>query len=123
MNLLRAGRIFVFEPPPGVKANMLRTFSSIPVSRICKVSAAELAVALGCWAAQMFGRQAEARACGREAGVMAGILHHRTSLDAQWLSVCTSPAGDLGPVPAQRAKIPCTAQRGLKKIMYQFCVS
>ena len=38
MNLLRAGRIFVFEPPPGVKANMLRTFSSIPVSRICKVS-------------------------------------------------------------------------------------
>ena len=40
MNLLRAGRIFVFEPPPGVKANMLRTFSSIPVSRICKVSVA-----------------------------------------------------------------------------------
>lgn len=39
MNLLRAGRIFVFEPPPGVKANMLRTFSSIPVSRICKVRA------------------------------------------------------------------------------------
>lgn len=38
VNLLRAGRIFVFEPPPGVKANMLRTFSSIPVSRICKVS-------------------------------------------------------------------------------------
>lgn len=38
VNLLRAGRIFVFEPPPGVKANMLRTFSSIPVSRMCKVS-------------------------------------------------------------------------------------
>lgn len=38
MNLLRAGRIFVFEPPPGVKANMLRTFSSIPVARMCKVS-------------------------------------------------------------------------------------
>lgn len=37
VNLLRAGRIFVFEPPPGVKANMLRTFSSIPVSRMCKV--------------------------------------------------------------------------------------
>uniref|UniRef100_A0A8D0MPF5 Cytoplasmic dynein 1 heavy chain 1 n=1 Tax=Sus scrofa TaxID=9823 RepID=A0A8D0MPF5_PIG len=36
VNLLRAGRIFVFEPPPGVKANMLRTFSSVPVSRICK---------------------------------------------------------------------------------------
>lgn len=40
MNLLRAGRIFVFEPPPGVKANMLRTFSSIPVSRMCKVTSA-----------------------------------------------------------------------------------
>ncbi|TMS21226.1 Cytoplasmic dynein 1 heavy chain 1 [Larimichthys crocea] len=36
VNLLRAGRIFVFEPPPGVKANMLRTFSSIPVARMCK---------------------------------------------------------------------------------------
>lgn len=40
MNLLRAGRIFVFEPPPGVKANMLRTFSSIPVARMCKVTMA-----------------------------------------------------------------------------------
>ena len=57
MNLLRAGRIFVFEPPPGVKANMLRTFSSIPVSRICKVSAAELAVGLGCGAAQTSGQE------------------------------------------------------------------
>ncbi|CAG10419.1 unnamed protein product, partial [Tetraodon nigroviridis] len=37
VNLLRAGRIFVFEPTPGVKANMLRTFSSIPVARMCKV--------------------------------------------------------------------------------------
>ncbi|XP_061071720.1 cytoplasmic dynein 1 heavy chain 1 isoform X1 [Conger conger] len=36
VNLLRAGRVFVFEPPPGVKANMLRTFSSIPVARMCK---------------------------------------------------------------------------------------
>lgn len=40
VNLLRAGRIFVFEPPPGVKANMLRTFSSIPVARMCKVTRA-----------------------------------------------------------------------------------
>lgn len=40
VNLLRAGRIFVFEPPPGVKANMLRTFSSIPVARMCKVTTA-----------------------------------------------------------------------------------
>lgn len=37
VNLLRAGRIFVFEPPPGMKANMLRTFSNIPVARMCKV--------------------------------------------------------------------------------------
>lgn len=115
MNLLRAGRIFVFEPPPGVKANMLRTFSSIPVSRICKVSAAEPAVGLGCRAARLSGRQAEARACGWEEGVVAGILHHRTSLEAQWPRVCTSSAGDLGPVPGQRAKIPHAAQRGLKK--------
>nr|CAD7194334.1 unnamed protein product [Timema douglasi] len=27
-NLLRAGRIFVFEPPPGIRANLLRTFST-----------------------------------------------------------------------------------------------
>jgi dynein heavy chain 1 len=36
VNLLRAGRIFVFEPPPGVRANLLRTFSTIPASRMCK---------------------------------------------------------------------------------------
>ncbi|XP_030854690.1 cytoplasmic dynein 1 heavy chain 1 [Strongylocentrotus purpuratus] len=36
VNLLRAGRIFVFEPPPGVKANLLRTFSTVPVSRMNK---------------------------------------------------------------------------------------
>ncbi|TRY83561.1 hypothetical protein DNTS_016270 [Danionella cerebrum] len=36
VNLLRAGRIFVFEPPPGMKANMLRTFSSVPATRMCK---------------------------------------------------------------------------------------
>ncbi|CAM9594499.1 unnamed protein product [Lampetra planeri] len=36
VNLLRAGRIFVFEPPPGVKANMMRTFSSIPAARMCR---------------------------------------------------------------------------------------
>lgn len=29
VNLLRAGRIFVFEPPPGVKANLLRTFNTV----------------------------------------------------------------------------------------------
>ena len=38
MNLLRASRVFVFEPPPGVKANLLRTFSAVPAPRMCKVS-------------------------------------------------------------------------------------
>jgi dynein heavy chain 1 len=28
-NLLRMGRIFVYEPAPGIKANLLRTFSTI----------------------------------------------------------------------------------------------
>ncbi|XP_050421392.1 dynein heavy chain, cytoplasmic isoform X3 [Adelges cooleyi] len=37
VNLLRAGRIFVFEPPPGVKANLIRTFNTIPASRMMKV--------------------------------------------------------------------------------------
>lgn len=29
VNLLRAGRILVFEPPPGIRANLLRTFNSV----------------------------------------------------------------------------------------------
>lgn len=36
VNLLRAGRIFVFEPPPGIKANLLRTFSTVPIARMMK---------------------------------------------------------------------------------------
>lgn len=36
VNLLRAGRIFVFEPPPGIRANLLRTFSTVPVARMMK---------------------------------------------------------------------------------------
>ncbi|XP_022096690.1 cytoplasmic dynein 1 heavy chain 1-like isoform X2 [Acanthaster planci] len=36
VNLLRAGRILVFEPPPGVKANLLKTFSTVPASRMNK---------------------------------------------------------------------------------------
>lgn len=36
VNLLRAGRIFVFEPPPGIRANLLRTFNTIPASRMMK---------------------------------------------------------------------------------------
>src|SRR5277367_5142645 len=36
VNLLRAGRMLVFEPPPGIKANRLRTFSSVPVARMTK---------------------------------------------------------------------------------------
>ena len=27
--MLRAGRIFVFEPPPGVRANLLSTFNRV----------------------------------------------------------------------------------------------
>ena len=29
--------MFVFEPPPGVKANLLRTFSAVSAVRMCKV--------------------------------------------------------------------------------------
>lgn len=36
VNLLRAGRIFVFEPPPGIRANLLRTFSTVPPTRMMK---------------------------------------------------------------------------------------
>ncbi|CAB3376335.1 Hypothetical predicted protein [Cloeon dipterum] len=36
VNLLRAGRIIVFEPPPGIRANLLRTFNTIPASRMMK---------------------------------------------------------------------------------------
>lgn len=36
VNLLRAGRIFVYEPPPGIRANLLRTFSTVPASRMMK---------------------------------------------------------------------------------------
>uniref|UniRef100_T1JGT9 Dynein heavy chain, cytoplasmic n=1 Tax=Strigamia maritima TaxID=126957 RepID=T1JGT9_STRMM len=36
VNLLRAGRVFVFEPPPGIKANLLRTFSTVPAARMMK---------------------------------------------------------------------------------------
>lgn len=37
VNLLRAGRMFVFEPPPGIKANLLRTFNTIPAERMSKL--------------------------------------------------------------------------------------
>lgn len=36
VNLLRAGRIFVFEPPPGIRANLLRTFTAVPIARMMK---------------------------------------------------------------------------------------
>ena len=39
VNLLRASRIFVYEPPPGIKANLLRTFSTISVSRMSQAPA------------------------------------------------------------------------------------
>jgi len=35
-NLLRASRIFTYEPPPGIKANLLRTFSTISAARMCQ---------------------------------------------------------------------------------------
>lgn len=31
VNLLRAGRVLVFEPPPGIRANLLRTFATVSV--------------------------------------------------------------------------------------------
>ncbi|XP_050037127.2 dynein heavy chain, cytoplasmic isoform X2 [Dermacentor andersoni] len=36
VNLLRAGRVFLFEPPPGIRANLLRTFSTVPAQRMMK---------------------------------------------------------------------------------------
>jgi hypothetical protein len=36
VNLLRAGRILTFEPPPGVRANLLRTFATIPPARMMR---------------------------------------------------------------------------------------
>ncbi|XP_063589419.1 dynein heavy chain, cytoplasmic-like isoform X2 [Penaeus indicus] len=36
VNLLRAGRVFVFEPPPGIRANLMRTFSTVPASRMMR---------------------------------------------------------------------------------------
>ena len=37
VNLLRASRVFTFEPPPGIRANLLRTFSAVPAARMCQV--------------------------------------------------------------------------------------
>lgn len=36
VNLLRAGRLFVYEPPPGIRANLLRTFATIPASQMMR---------------------------------------------------------------------------------------
>jgi len=36
VNLLRAGRIFTYEPPPGVRANLLRTFATVSAARMMK---------------------------------------------------------------------------------------
>ena len=36
VNLLRAGRIFVYEPPPGIKANLLRTFNAIAPAQMMR---------------------------------------------------------------------------------------
>ena len=37
VNLLRAGRVFVFEPSAGVKPNLQRTFATVPATRMNKV--------------------------------------------------------------------------------------
>ena len=36
VNLLRAGRIFTYEPPPRVRVNLLRTFNTVSASRMMK---------------------------------------------------------------------------------------
>merc|ERR1712242_531 len=36
VNLLRAGRILTYEPPPGIRANLLRTFTTISAARMMK---------------------------------------------------------------------------------------
>jgi len=36
VNLLRAGRVFVYEPPPGIKANLLRTFNAIAPAQMMR---------------------------------------------------------------------------------------
>jgi len=36
VNLLRAGRVFTYEPPPGIRANLLRTFATISAARMMK---------------------------------------------------------------------------------------
>ncbi|CAB3253573.1 unnamed protein product [Arctia plantaginis] len=36
VNLLRAGQVLVFEPPPGIRANLLRTFATVPANRMMK---------------------------------------------------------------------------------------
>jgi dynein heavy chain 1 len=38
-NLLRLGRAFVFEPPPGIRANLMRTMSVIPATRMNRAPA------------------------------------------------------------------------------------
>ncbi|CAH8838540.1 unnamed protein product [Trichobilharzia szidati] len=39
VNVLRAGRVLVFEPPPGIKASLSRTFANVPASRISRAPA------------------------------------------------------------------------------------
>ncbi|XP_019853431.1 PREDICTED: cytoplasmic dynein 1 heavy chain 1-like isoform X1 [Amphimedon queenslandica] len=36
VNLLRTSQILTFEPPPGIKANLIRTFATVPVTRMCR---------------------------------------------------------------------------------------
>ena len=41
VNLLRVGEVLVFEPPPGIRANLLRTYNSICKERMDKTPCKE----------------------------------------------------------------------------------
>jgi len=51
-NLLRMAQVFVFEPPPGVKANLQHTFSAIPAARMEKAPV-EPHDSTSCWPVSM----------------------------------------------------------------------
>ena len=36
VNLLRASQILTFESPAGIKGNLIRTFTTVPVTRMCR---------------------------------------------------------------------------------------
>ena len=36
VNLLRVSQILTFESPAGIKGNLIRTFTTVPVTRMCR---------------------------------------------------------------------------------------